>query len=248
MKNRKTNKIIFALLWLLIWQLLSMIFGHDILLPSPVSAVRALLSMAAGKAFWLALLRTCGRLVLGFALSCTLALFLGSLAHSFPLFKDFLAPPVAVIKTVPVASFIILALVWVSTSRLSVLIAALIVFPSVYSNVLEGLSNADEELLEMSRVFSVPRMSRIRKIYIPSLLPYFRAASSAAMGLCFKSGIAAEIIGLPAGTVGEKLYNAKIYLETPELFAWTMAIVFASLAAEKLLSLLISFLCRKEGV
>lgn len=141
----------------------------------------------------------------------------------------------AVIKAVPVASFIILALVWLDSRSLSFFISALMVFPPVYLNVLEGLCRTDRQLLEMARVFRVPLSRRLRYIALPQVLPYFRTALSLALGLCWKAGAAAEVIGLPAGTIGERLYTAKVYFQTPDLFAWTLAIVAVSVLAERLL-------------
>lgn len=96
----------------------------------------------------------------------------------------------AVIKAVPVASFIILALVWLDSRSLSFFISALMVFPPVYLNVLEGLCRTDRQLLEMARVFRVPLSRRLRYIALPPGAPYFRTALSLALGLCWKAGAA----------------------------------------------------------
>ena len=148
--------------------------------------------------------------------------------------EELLAPLVAVIKAVPVASFIILALVWLDSRGLAFFISALIVFPPVYLNVLEGVRCTDASLLEMARVFRVPFSRTLRGIYLPQVLPYFRSAVSVALGLCWKAGTAAEVIGLSGGTIGERLYTAKVYFETPDLFAWTAVIVLLSAGFERL--------------
>ena len=163
-----------------------------------------------------------------------LAVLLAALAARFRWVRELLTPVVAAIKAVPVVSFIILALVWLDARELSLFISALMVFPPVYLNVLTGIAGADRELLEMARVFRVPFGRRLRGIYLPAVLPYFRTAVSLALGLCWKAGIAAEVIGLPGGTMGEALYQAKVYYETGDLFAWTAVIVAVSLAFEKL--------------
>jgi len=116
---------------------------------------------------------------------------------------------------------------------LSLLTAFLMVFPPVYLNLLEGMTQTDPKLLEMAQVFRVPLLRRIKGIYVPQTLPYFRSACSLALGLCWKAGVAAEVIGLPTGSLGERLYTAKIYLETPDLFAWTATIVAVSVLFEK---------------
>ena len=108
------------------------------------------------------------------------------------------------------------------------------VFPPVYLNVLSGIGSADRQLLEMAKVFRVPFGRRLRGVYLPAVLPHFRAAASLGLGLCWKSGVAAEVIGLPALSIGEALYNAKVYFLTPDLFAWTAVIVAVSVAFEKL--------------
>ena len=122
------------------------------------------------------------------------------------------------------------------------------VFPPVYLNVLEGIRQTDGKLLEMARVFRAPLWRQIRGIYIPSVMPYFRTAVSLGLGLCWKAGVAAEVIGLPAGSVGEQLYNAKVYYMMPDLFAWTAVIVLVSALFEKLFLHLVDRVVRKAGV
>ena len=162
-----------------------------------------------------------------------------------PAVRELLAPLVAVVKAVPVVSFIILALVWLDSRSLPLFISALMVFPPVYLNVLAGIAAADVKLLEMARVFRVPLGRRLTGIYLPAVLPYFRSAVSLALGLCWKAGAAAEVIGLPSGTIGERLYTAKVYFQTPDLFAWTAVIVAVSVLFEKLFLALVDALAGK---
>ena len=110
----------------------------------------------------------------------------------------------------------------------------LLVSPVVYSNVLGGISSMDKKLTEMADVFEVPFPRRLRYLYLPQVAPFFRSAYAVGLGLCWKAGVAAEVIGLPDGSIGERLYEAKVYLNTPDLFAWTVVIVLVSLVFEKL--------------
>ena len=183
----------------------------------------------------------------GFLLSCALALLLASLAAGRPWLRDLLGPPVAVAKAVPVASFIILALVWLDAEALSLFISALMVFPPVYLNVLEGLRQTDPKLLELARVYRIPFRRRVWGVYLPQALPYFRSAASLALGLCWKAGAAAEVIGLPEGTIGERLYTAKVYYQTPDLFAWTAVILALSAVFERLFLAAVDGLAGKAG-
>ena len=225
--------------WLAAWQGVSMFlawrYPHgELLLASPVDAAVRLLELAATGGFWTAIAASTLRIFGGFAIACVLAVALAALAARWRAVRDLLYPAVAAIKAVPVVSFIILALVWLDSQSLSLFISALMVFPPVYLNVLAGILATDQKLLEMARVFRVPFGRRLRGIYLPQMLPYFRSAVSLALGLCWKAGAAAEVIGLPAGTIGENLYNAKVYFQTPDLFAWTVVIVAVSLVFEKL--------------
>ena len=147
--------------------------------------------------------------------------------------RRLLAPMFSFIKSVPVASFIILLLLWVSGGSLSVCISFLMVLPVVYNNMLAGLVRVDRHLLEMAQVFRLSLGKKIRYIYIPQLMPYFTAACTTALGLCWKSGIAAEVIGIAEGTIGNRLYETKLYMETAQLFAWTIVIVLISFVIEK---------------
>lgn len=238
--------------WLIVWQLAAMVlhaaYPHGaLLLPSPLAALARLMALAGTAAFWRAIGTSSMHILGGFLLSCALAVVLAAFSARFSRVKELLAPLVAAVKTVPVASFIILALIWLSSRTLLLFIAALMVFPPVYLNVLEGIRRTDTSLLEMARVFRVPFSRTLRGVYLPQVLPYFRSAVSAALGLCWKAGTAAEVIALSSGSIGEKLYNAKIYFQTADLFAWTAAIVLISAAFEKLFLLLVDKIAERMG-
>lgn len=216
-----------------------------LLLASPLSALVRLGELACTAAFWRAVGNSALHIFGGFLLSCVLAVLSAALSARFRAAREMLSPLVAAVKAVPVVSFIILALVWLDGRELSLFISALMVFPPVYLNVLAGIDSADRQLLEMAAVFRVPFRRQLRGIWLPQVLPYFRAACSLALGLCWKAGAAAEVIGLPGGTIGERLYTAKVYFQTPDLFAWTAVIVAVSVVFEKLFLALIDALVRK---
>lgn len=201
---------------------------------SPVSVLVRVGQLAVTAEFWHSILFSLVRIAGGFLLAATAGVLLAGLAARFRRVEELLAPLILAIKAIPVASFIILVLIWVSSRNLSVLISFLMVLPVVYTNVLSGIRCTDPQLLEMAQVFDLPALRCVRYIYVSQVLPYFRAACTVALGLCWKSGIAAEVIGIPKGSMGEKLYSAKIYLDTPDLFAWTLVIVLISLAFERL--------------
>lgn len=247
MKKVTWQRIGAAALAVLVWQAASMAVGSALLLPSPAAVLVRLAALLPDGGFWRAVWFSFCRIAGGFGAALVLGTALAFAAGRWPVVDVLLRPYVLAVKSVPVASFIILALIWMRTSALPLFISFLMVFPILYTNVLAGIRSADRELLEMARVFRVPFSRRLRYIYLPQIMPYFRTAVSLGLGLCWKAGAAAEVIGLPAGSVGERLYTAKVYFQTPDLFAWTVTIVAVSVLFERLFLILTDWAARKVG-
>ena len=236
-----------VLVWLLIWQLGAMAMDQQILLVSPIAVLIRLGTLAVESSFWKAVGFSLLRITGGFFLGAAVGTVLAALSARLRRVEELLAPLLLAIKSIPVASFIILSLILFSSRNLSVLISFLMVLPVLYTGTLSGIRAMDKQMLEMARVFQIPAPRRVRYVYLPQVLPYFRAACASALGLCWKSGIAAEVIGMPAGSIGERLQQAKIYLDTPDLFAWTLVIVLVSLAFERLFLALLQIATRYLG-
>jgi NitT/TauT family transport system permease protein len=232
-KNRieKIASVVFALS---IWQVSAMLIGESLLLVTPVAVVKRLFSLFTEADFFTSIGYSFLRIVAGFLIGLVAGSLMAAIAGKFHLAEIMFRPFISTIKSVPVASFIILCLIWLSMGTLSSFISFLMVLPIIYSNVLQGIKSTDKKLLEMAEVFRVGLFRRIVFIYMPQLKPYLISACSVAMGLAWKSGIAAEVIGVSNGSIGEKLYEAKIYYTTADLFAWTVVIVVLSIGFEKL--------------
>jgi NitT/TauT family transport system permease protein len=227
-------RILAAALALCVWHIAALAVGNDLLLVTPLAVARRLCELVVTADFWATLGATFVRIVGGFLLALALASVLAGLSAAVPMIETLLRPYVAVIKSVPVASFIVMALLWLSSRRLALFIAFLMVFPILYTNILQGLRAADPELLEMAKIFRLPPGRRVRCIYLPALRAPLLAGCRTALGMCWKAGVAAEVIGVSAGSIGGKLYDAKAYLEIADLFAWTVVIVAVSAAFERL--------------
>ena len=237
-KKKKSVRLWAVVFWLLVWQGASMalaaLYPHGaLLLGSPLSALVRLGELAVTAAFWRTALTSAARILGGFLLACALAVVLAALAARYRRVEELLAPLVSVVKAVPVASFIVIAFLWLSARRLSTFIAFLMVFPVLYTNLLQGIRAADRNLLEMADVFRLSPGRRVRCIFLPALRPALFAGCRVALGLCWKAGVAAEVIGVVARSVGGKLYDAKAYLEIADLFAWTVVIVAVSALFER---------------
>lgn len=248
MKSKKTLfTILSILLWLVIWFFAARLVNREIFFPAPGSVLAAFGGLLCSRAFYRTILVSLSGIGMGFLAGFLLGLLLSALAFRFPFLESFIGVPVKVIKAVPVASFVILALLWLDSSRLSVLISAMMVTPVIYTNTLSGLRKTDVKMLEFAKVFRLPAGKRARYIYIPALINPLLSASCVAIGFAWKSGVAAEIIGLIKGSIGNELYKAKLYLETPRLFAWTAAIILVSALCEKIIVLLLSLAGRALG-
>lgn len=248
LNNKKSNKTKQApmqmkawaiLFWLAIWQLASHFLGEPLLLVSPIAVLKRTSELMFLESFWQSILFSLSRIATGFFLGIVIGTLFAIVAFRYKKVSELLAPLILVIKTIPVASFIILVLIWVSSKNLSILISFLMVFPIIYTNVLNGIYETNKELLEMAQVFSLSPWKKIRYIYLSQVLPFFQSGCSLSLGLCWKSGIASEIIGIPKNSIGENLYHAKIYLNTSDLFAWTFVIIVISIGFEKIILLLL---------
>ena len=230
--------------WLAVWQCAAMAIGQEVFLVSPIQAVRTLLTLLPRADFWQRVAFSSGRILLGFGLGVIVSIVLAVAAEKSPAADTLLAPVMQLVKATPVASFIILALVWVRGASLSVLISFLMVLPVLYGAVRTGIRSVDPQLREMTQVFRLPLGRRLRAVWLPAVLPAFRQGCSVALGICWKSGVAAEVIGLPNGSIGDALYRAKITLSTGELFAWTFVIILLSAGFEKLFLALLDRIAR----
>lgn len=232
-QNKYIEKAVAIAAALLLWQIAAMALNQKILLASPLEVVQALGEILIGGTLLKTICFSFLRIVSGFLLGLLLGSACAVLSARLHVVEVLLWPYMAVIKATPVASFIILCLVWLSSKNLSVFICFLMVLPVVYTNLLNGIRSIDSNLLEMAKLFEIKPLKKLLAIYLPGIRPYLFASFEISIGMAWKAGIAAEVIGVPAGSIGKMLYNAKIYLATPELFAWSAVVVFVSVVFEK---------------
>ena len=224
--------LLIAAFWIFVWWLASFFFGNELLFPSPITVLLALWELLKTAEFYLTTLRSLSNILAGLLIAITGATLTAALTHRITLLRDVLTPLMTVIKATPVASFIILALIFIGAARVPVFISVLIVFPVVWTNLDEGLSKIDPQLSEVATVYRFSPMKRLRLLILPSVKPYFLSACRTSLGLAWKAGIAAEILAMPPRTIGTEIADAKAYIEVPEMFAWTLTVILLSLLIE----------------
>jgi NitT/TauT family transport system permease protein len=226
--------------WAGVWQVATVVVHQEILLVSPAGVLVRLAELVPTADFWGTIGHSFVRITAGFLLAALVGVLGAALAATSRVVDALATPLVTAIRSTPVVSFIILVLMWADSGQLAFVISFLMVVPIIYTNVLEGIRHRDRALLDVATVFGVPLLRRLPAIDIPAVLPFFVAGCKIGVGLAWKSGIAAEVIGLPRGSIGEQLYQAKIFLSTADLFAWTVVIVAISYGFERLVLVLLT--------
>ena len=226
-----------------------MAVGRDFLLASPLTVLLRLFELAATAAFWRAAVYSLCRILTGFLLGAAAGALCAGLSARFVRFRELIAPLWTVLRAIPVASFVIVALIWIPSKNLSVLISFLIVFPVLYAETSAEIARCDPQLREMAKLFRMNTGRRLIYLYALPALRNMGKTCASAMGLAWKSGIAAELISIPTGSIGERLYQAKVYLMTGDLFAWTILIILLSAGCARLFAALMHLAAaRIEGV
>ena len=232
--GRLVRKAGILLFWLALWQGMSTLVDNPILMAGPLETLRALWRLLREEKFWQAVAGTTFKVVSGFLLGSFGGIVCAGLAYRFRLAREVLSPLLSVIRSIPIVSFVILLLIWQGSGRISFFISLLVVFPILYGNTLNGLLGMGEELTQAARLLQVGWRDRVFGIYLPEIYPELRSGFELAIGMGFKSGIAAEVIGQPAGSIGNSLYQSKIFLNTDEVLAYTLTAVCVAWVVEKL--------------
>lgn len=246
-KNKALKNLIVLAFWLGLWWLLALLVDKQLLLPDPPTVLKRLTQLLGSAQFWAITATSLGRILAGALAALVLGFLLALLTSRFRLLHSLFSPLITVIKSTPVASFIILILIWVGRDVLPSVIVLLMALPVVWANVGEGIRCTDPLLLDMARAFRFSPWKRLRRIYIPSVLPYFLSACRSCLGLAWKAGVAAEILTVPTVSIGKMIFESKLYLETVDLFAWTLVVIVCSLVIEKVIMAAIGRLGRSRS-
>ena len=241
--QNKFRKFLVLLLWIAVWQIVSVLVGNVFVIVGPWETLLALFRLIREGSFFPSVGKSLACIICGFLAGSLLGGLSAALTYRFRLFKEIIEPFFKIIKTVPVVSFIILVLIWFSKDLTASLISMTVTAPVIYYNIKAGLESTDKKLLEMAEVFRIGAGRKIKYIYMPGLKPFIISSVQTAFGMAWKSGAAAEVIGQPLMTIGNGLYRGKINLATDEVLAWTVAIVAMSVITEHMLMFVVRKAC-----
>lgn len=227
MRAKAAKKVLIALFWVLLWQIIAVLVNNSIILPRPDRVLAALFDCALEPEFWLGAGLSALRIALGFLIGAALGILAAVASKAFPIVREFIAPVIGVAKSVPVAAFIILVLIWAGSGNAALVVSAIITFPVLAVNTLAGLDGVDKRMLEVAEVFRMRLPARVRAIYIPAIYSNLAAAFELGAGMAVRAGVAAEVIGQPLASLGNEMYRAKIFLDTERVIA--VAIVTVAL-------------------
>lgn len=217
-----------------VWQLLATLVNTNLLLPGPFDTFSRLCELSITADFWSIIAASMARILLGWFIGVLVGAALAALTAMSHAASAFFSPAMSVIKATPVASFVMLAFVWIRGENLPVFCTVLMVLPLAWANIHEGLRSADRDLIEMAHAFNLDRAAIFRTIRLPALLPHLFGAIRVSLGFAWKAGVAAEVISHVGRSIGGELYDAKLYLETVDTFAWTAVIILLSVLLERL--------------
>ena len=231
-----------GIFWLGLWQLIYKAVNLDVLIASPIDVLKKLWELLPTSSFWRTIFQSFVGIAIGYIIGVVIGFILGIITSFSSLLSSLLKPLLTAIKTTPVVSFIILALVWIPKMQIPIFISSLMVIPIVWANTSIGIKETDKELLEMANAYNFSFSKKLKLIYIPSAMPSFVGACETALGLAWKAGIAAEVLSIPQNSIGVILHDSQVYLETIDLFAWTAVVIIISLILEKVLASLFNII------
>ena len=237
MKNKKLPKpirvIISLLFWLCVWHLASLIIDKEFLLPGIKVTFLTLFNMMCDISFYKAIGLSTLRVIIGLILGVVFGIVLGIACKKISIINDIVSPVITVIRSTPVASFIVVLWVLMSGDLLSIFIGFLMVMPILWQSTCDGLNAVDPALDEVAKIFEFSRKKRFKLLVFPTLKRYLAPGIITASGLAWKAEIAAEFIAYTKHSIGQGINDAKYNLDTPTVFAWTVVIIVLSIVLEK---------------
>jgi len=234
--NKKYIKWFVFVIWMIIWYLAAHLVGSELILPGPHAAFKALVKLLGTGDFYLNVLWTVLRTVMGIVISFGLGVVFAVLADRSAPLREFLRLPVNFFKSIPVMAIIIYVILIVKSDWVAVVVCFLMCFPIAYTNILNGLGALDPKRIELGRMLGFSSRQMGRFIITPSLDTQIKTALSLITAMAWKVVVASEVLAIPKHSIGYQMLNSKYYLETADLFAYIIVLIVLSLLMEKLVA------------
>ena len=230
----KCLKFVFiALFWIAIWGICAWMINIPILFPSPLEVLKRFFELLITKEFFITTAHSLYRVFSGIIIGILVGSILAVLCSTSKFIYDLFYPIITVIKSTPIASFVLLIWLFMGDQITPVIITVIMILPIVWANIYQGINNIDKNLIEVCKTYKIPHIKRISSFYIPSIMPFFISSLLSGIGLAWKAGVAAEVLCSTKNSMGEEIWNAKYDLERAvDLYAWTVAVIVISLIFE----------------
>lgn len=218
------------------WQLLSWQMAQPQLIPSFPDLIRALFRLVYLPGFLVSIGTTCLRAYVGLLLSLAAASITAFLLNRSEGIRFLFMPWLSLLRSVPVISFILLALIFLNPEMIPLLIAFLTMYPLLTENLLKGLMNRRDSWKILARQFHLNAWNRLFQINYPQLKPYLFSGLASAVGFGWRAIIMGEVLSQCVDGIGKRMKEAQVFIDVPELIAWTLVAIVLSWLTDKLIS------------
>lgn len=234
MENKRAS-IISIIILIFIWKSAAIVYNNEALLPAPEAVIIRLFNIFSTADFIQILMLTLMRGMIGFLLSLTTGILLGTIAGINNYIEKLLNPVLTIFKSTPIMSIMLLLLIWFGTEKTPIFAGFMVAFPIIYTNMMEGTKNVDKRLVEMAKTYGIDTFHIIKNIYLPSTAPFIFAGISSAFSIGWRVTIGAEVLSRPPHAIGSEMWEAKLYIQIENLLAWTIVAILLSFIVEILI-------------
>ena len=208
--TRTILPVLFGAAVLGLWQALVVVNEiQPYILPAPSDIAKSL--WIDGPDLLSALMVTLQVTIAALLLACLTGAGLAVLLVQSDVLERMMMPYAVFLQVTPIVTVAPFIIIWVESVFVVLLILAWMaaVFP-IISNTLLGLKSADRNLRDLFRLYGATRTQTLRRLLIPSALPYFLGGLRISGGLALIGTVVAEMV---AGTSGQSSGLAARLLE-----------------------------------
>ena len=195
-KNILAKKIMFYIILVIIWQVISM---SDILpsnvFPSPYEVGEVLMYSAADGSLFFGIGTTLMRLVVGLTIAIAIGVVLGIFMARVETVNQTIGSLVLGLQSIPSIAWVPLALLWFGLNDVGIIFVTAIgaVF-AVTINTYTGVTNIDPHYVEAARNMGAKGTQLITNVLIPAAFPYMISGFKQGWAFAWRGVIGAEML------------------------------------------------------